>query len=283
MKIEMKILYSIQMKTIQMSIPLQNLQLQHKMHHKLKHQKTLNLLEFHLELLAPRQNTHDPRSYSDTSSRRNITFNLPTHSDETVQDETRKVTSTHDTSVNVSSPTRTIYNHTRNTTRSRYDPPSIPSAFQQLNRTIQSENNPNKNQQTSSQHYDSFNYSFFPPSNANIQTDNTQNISQLNNNQRTQHPYAHLLQTNSSQNQIPLQNQRTSYSNIVKDPQRRSQHSPLSHISTDPLYQMNQRTTYNPTTCKHYTTCSCSTSIHTNTTRYIHKYFSFNTNTYEPF
>ena len=42
----MKILYSIQMKTIQVSIPLQNLQLQHKMHHKLKYQQTLNLLEF---------------------------------------------------------------------------------------------------------------------------------------------------------------------------------------------------------------------------------------------
>ena len=52
MKIETKILYSIQMKTIQVSIPLQNLQLQHKMHHKLKYQQTLNLLEFQLELLA---------------------------------------------------------------------------------------------------------------------------------------------------------------------------------------------------------------------------------------
>ena len=52
MKIETKILYSIQMKTIQVSIPLQNLQLQHKMHHKLKYQQILNLLEFQLELLA---------------------------------------------------------------------------------------------------------------------------------------------------------------------------------------------------------------------------------------
>ena len=52
MKIEVKILYSIQMKTIQVSIPLQNLQLQHKMHHKLKYQQPLNLLEFQLELLA---------------------------------------------------------------------------------------------------------------------------------------------------------------------------------------------------------------------------------------
>ena len=112
-------------------------------------------------VVSPRQNTHDPRSYLDTSSRRNIIFNLPTHSDETVQDETQNITSTRDTSVNVSSPTRPIYNHTRITTRSRYDPPSILSAFQQLNKTIQSEKNHNKNQQTSSEHYNSFNYFFF--------------------------------------------------------------------------------------------------------------------------
>ena len=89
---------------------------------------------------------------------------------------------------------------------------------------------------------------FFPPSNTNIQTNNTQNISQPNNNLRTQHPYAHLLHTISSQSNFPLQNQRTSCSNIVQPPQRRSQNPPLSHISTDPLYQMNQHTTYNPTT-----------------------------------
>ena len=46
MKIELKLLYSIQMKTIQVNIPLQNLQLQNKMHHKLKYQQPLNLLEF---------------------------------------------------------------------------------------------------------------------------------------------------------------------------------------------------------------------------------------------
>ena len=43
-------------------------------------------------------------------------------------------------------------------------------------------------------------------------------------------------------------NQKTSYSNIVQPPQRRSQNPPLLHISTDPLYQINQHTTYNPTT-----------------------------------
>ena len=35
-------------------------------------------------VVSPRQNTQDPQSYSDTSSHRNITFNLPTHSDEVV-------------------------------------------------------------------------------------------------------------------------------------------------------------------------------------------------------
>ena len=43
MKIVMKILYSTQMKTMQVSILLQNLQLQHKMHQKLRHQQPLNL------------------------------------------------------------------------------------------------------------------------------------------------------------------------------------------------------------------------------------------------
>ena len=57
----MELLYSIQMKTIKVSIPLQNLQLQHKMHHKLKYQQSLNLLEFQLELLAQEKMhmTHD--------------------------------------------------------------------------------------------------------------------------------------------------------------------------------------------------------------------------------
>ena len=51
MKIVMEILYNISMKTIQMNIPPQNLKLQHKMHHKLAHQQTANLLEFQLGLL----------------------------------------------------------------------------------------------------------------------------------------------------------------------------------------------------------------------------------------
>ena len=132
-------------------------------------------------IVSPRKNTHDPQSNLDTSPHRNITFNLPTHPDEVVQDESQNITSIRYTSVNVLSRTKIISKSTRNTTRSIYDPPSTPSAFQQSNKTIQSENNRNNNQQTSSQHYDPFIYSFFPPSNTKIQTNNTQNISQPNN------------------------------------------------------------------------------------------------------
>ena len=64
----------------------------------------------------------------------------------------------------------------------------------------------------------------------------------------TQRPYAHVLNTNVPRNNFPSQTQRTSYSNIVQPSQRRSQTPPLTHRSTDPLYQMNQHTTYNPTT-----------------------------------
>ena len=122
---------------------------------------TSQFVRISTRVVSPRQNTHDPQSYLDTSSHRNITFNLPTHSDEVVQDETQNITSTRHTSVNVLSPTRTISTNTRITTRSIYDSPSIPSTFQQSNKTFQSENNRNNNQQTSSQHYDPFNYSFF--------------------------------------------------------------------------------------------------------------------------
>ena len=67
----------------------------------------------------------------------------------------------------------------------------------------------------------------------------------------THHPYAHSLQTKSSQRNFPPQNQRISYSNYVQSSQRKHQNPPLSHKSTDPLYQMNQHTTYIPTTTYH--------------------------------
>ena len=142
--------------------------------------------------VSPRQDTNDPQPYLGTSLRRNITFNFP----EEVQDETRNITSIPNTSVIALSPTRTFSRKTRNTTGSIYDLPSNPSAFQQSNKTIQPENIRNNNQQTSSQHYDPINYSFFPPYNTNIQTNNNQYVSQSNNitNVMTQHPYAHLLQ-----------------------------------------------------------------------------------------
>ena len=64
----------------------------------------------------------------------------------------------------------------------------------------------------------------------------------------TQHPYAHILNTNEPQNNPPQINKRTSYSNIVQPSQSRFQNPPLSQIYTDPLYQMNQHTTFNPNT-----------------------------------
>ena len=76
---------------------------------------TFQFVRIPTRVVSPRQNTHDPQSYLDTSSHRHITFNLPTHSDEVVQDETQNITSIRDTSVNVLSPTRTISNKTRNT------------------------------------------------------------------------------------------------------------------------------------------------------------------------
>ena len=128
-----------------------------------------------------------------------------------------------------------------------YDPPSLPSTFKYPNKTIRSEDN--NNQQTSSQYYNPFNYSFYSQSNANIQTNNNQNTSQLNSNPNllAHYSYTHPLSTNSTQTNSPSQNQRRPCSNIVQSSQRRSQNPPLSYISTDPLYQMNQHTTYNPT------------------------------------
>ena len=55
MKIAVKLVYIIQMKTILVNIPPQNLQLQHKMHHKLGHQQKTTLLEFQLGLLVQDQ------------------------------------------------------------------------------------------------------------------------------------------------------------------------------------------------------------------------------------
>ena len=118
---------------------------------------TSQFIRIPTRVVSPRQDTHDPQSYLDTTSHRNITFNLPTHPDEVVQDETQNLTSIRDTSVSVLPPTRTISNSTRNISRSIYDLPSLPSVFKHSNKTIQPENNRNTNQQSFSQHYDPFN------------------------------------------------------------------------------------------------------------------------------
>ena len=160
-------------------------------------------VRFPTRIVSKRQNTHDLQSYSESFPHRNITFTCPPSPEETIQDRTQNITSSRDISVNVLSPTRTISNITnitRNTTRPIYDPPSVPSVFKDSNKTSQPENHYNKNNPpTSSQIYDPFNYSFSPPFNTNIQTNNTQKVSQCTNNinSTTQHPYTHLLQTNS--------------------------------------------------------------------------------------
>ena len=204
-------------------------------------------------MVSPRPNTYNPQSYSDTSQRRIITFNFPSNSDDEIQDETQNITSLRNTSVDVSSPKRTILettqnmNTSQNITRSMYDPPSLLPTFKYSNKTIRSEDN--NNQQTSSRYYDPFNYSFYPQPNTIIQTNNNQNTAQPNSNPNllAHHSYTHSLSTSSTQTRFLSQNRRIPYSNIVQSSQRRSQNTPLPYISTDPLYQMNQHTTYNPT------------------------------------
>ena len=205
-----------------------------------------------------RQSTHNPQSYLDASPNRNITFNLP-HTDETLHDETHNslheeiLTTYHaqNTSVNVAPPTRTIPDSTRYITRPRYDPPSIPFAFRS-DRSIYSNNNRNDNPQTSNQYYDPFNYNFSPPSNTNTSTNINQNHSQFNTNSTTENPFIQLSQTSTSQNNIYSQNQggtsypSTSYSHTTQSSQRRLQNPPLTHIPTDPLYQMHPSTNPNP-------------------------------------
>ena len=158
----------------------------------------------------------------DTLPNRNITFNFPPHPDETtqnetqdtIQEDTQHLNSIRNTSVNVSSPTRTISNNTRYMTRSRYEPPSIPSAFQ-TNISIQLNDNRNDNQTTSSHYYDPFNYSFFPSSDTNTYTNNNPNFSQPNTNSRTQNPLTNSLQINSSRNDFISQSTSNLLYNIL--------------------------------------------------------------------
>ena len=135
-------------------------------------------------------------------------------------------------------------------TRSRYDHPSIPSAFQS-NRSIQLNDNHNDNQPTSSRYYDPFNYSYFPSSDTNTNTNNP-NYSQPNLNSRTQNPLTNTKPKNSSRNELNSQSQATSYttsySHTTQSFQRRHQNHPLTRIPADPLYQINQNINYNPST-----------------------------------
>ena len=209
--------------------------------------------------VSPRHNTLDPQSNLDILQNRNITFNFPPHPDETIHNEiqstiqegTQHINSIRNTSVNVSSPTRTTFNNPRYMTRSRYDPPSIPSAFQS-NRSIQLNENHNDNQPTSSRYYDPFNYSFFPSSDTNTNTNNNPNSSQPNFNSRTQNPLTNTQPKNSSRNEFNSQSQATSYttsySHTTQPFQRRHRNPPLTHTPTDPLYQINQNINYNPDT-----------------------------------
>ena len=168
--------------------------------------------------VSPRQNTLDPQPNVDILQNRNITFNFPPHPDENTQNETQSIIqedtqhiiSVCNTSVNVSSPTRTTFNNPRYMTRPRYDPPSISSAFQS-NRSIQLNENHNDYQPTSSRYYDPFNYSFFPSSDTSTNTNKNPNSSQQNFNSRTQNPLTNTQPINSSRNEFNSQSQATSY------------------------------------------------------------------------
>ena len=116
---------------------------------------------------------------------------------------------------------------------------------------IHSNNNRKYIPQTSNQYYDSFNYIFSPPTNTNTKTNINQNHSQFITNSTTQNPFIQLSQTSTSQNNIYSQNQgtpypSTSYSHTTQSSQRRLQNPPLTHIPTDPLYQMHPSTNPNP-------------------------------------
>ena len=252
-----------------------------------------------------RQNIHSPQSHLDTSPNRNITFNLP-YTDETTHDETHDTlhddilttSNAQNTSVNVASPKRTIPDSTRYINRPRYDPPSIPSDFRS-EISLSSNNNCNDNPQTSNQYYDPFNYNFYPPSNTITNTNINQHHSQINTTSTTQNPFIQLSNTTASQN-IYSQNQgtsypSTSYSNNTQVSQRRLQNPPLTHIPTDPLYQMHPTPNPNPNpnplpqnTIQHIPPqltqqLAPPPQYLPIPTRYIYKHVRFNTRTYETF
>ena len=44
-----------------------------------------HIIRIPTRVVSPRPNTYDPQSYSDTSPRRNITFNFPSNSDDEIR------------------------------------------------------------------------------------------------------------------------------------------------------------------------------------------------------
>ena len=82
---------------------------------------TTQFVRISTRIISQRQNTHDLQSYSDISPHRNKTFTFPPSPEEVTQNRTQNITSSRDRSVNVLSPTRTISNNTRNTTRPIYE------------------------------------------------------------------------------------------------------------------------------------------------------------------
>ena len=113
---------------------------------------------------------------------------------DTSNDDILATSNAQNVSVNVASPTRTIPDSTRYTTRPRYDPPSIPSVFRS-NRSISSNNNCNDNPQTSNQYYDPFNYNLYPPLNTITNTNLNQNHSQIITTSTTQNHFKQLSHT----------------------------------------------------------------------------------------
>ena len=144
---------------------------------------TTQFVKIPTKTINPRQNIHDPPSSSKISPQRYITFEIPPSPNEEVQNKTQNITSIPYTSVIVLSPTRNTPSTTRDLPRSTYDPPSVPSVYRLSNKTRQATSIRNNNQQTSSSHYDPFNYTCFPQSNTDIPTHN-QHQDTLQNNKK---------------------------------------------------------------------------------------------------
>ena len=81
-----------------------------------------------------------------------------------------------------------------------------------------------------------------------INTNNNPNFCQSNLNSRIHNPLISTQPINSSRNDHNSLTQTTSYTHTTQPFQRRHQNPPLTHIPTDPLYQINQNINHNPST-----------------------------------